>query len=49
LKHHKNKGESSLAFFIRKINRKLFSVGLLNLSRLLPELSIFSIAYKKNE
>ncbi len=49
LKYYKNKEESWLAFFIRKISRKFFSVGLLSLSRLLPEISIFSIAYKKNE
>ena len=49
LKYHKDEGESSLAFFIRRVSRIFFSVGLLSLSRLLPEISIFSIARKIDE
>ena len=49
LKYHKNEDESLLGFFIRKISRKYFSVGLMSLARLLPEISIFSIAHKIDE
>ena len=46
-KYKQQEDESFIGYIIRKIHRKLFTVGLLNLPRLLPELSIFSIAFKK--
>ena len=46
-KSKQQEDESLIGYIIRKIHRKLFTVGLLNLPRLLPELSIFSIAFKK--
>tara|TARA_B100000945_G_scaffold317226_1_gene319637 strand:- start:800 stop:1486 length:687 start_codon:yes stop_codon:yes gene_type:complete len=44
LKYKKQKNESILGYILRKINRKLFLSGLLDLPILLPELSIFSFA-----
>ena len=45
-KYVKDENETSLSFFFRKLHRKLFSNGLLNNQRLLPEMSIHSIGKK---
>ena len=46
LKYSRHPDESLISYLLRKMNRKFFSVGLLNLPRLFPELSIFSISTK---
>ena len=45
-KYVKDENETSLSFFFRRLHRKLFSNGLLNNQRLLPEMSIHSIGKK---
>ena len=45
-KYVKDENETSLSFFFRRLHRKLFSNGLLNNQRLLPEMSIHSIGRK---
>jgi len=45
-KYKQQTDESLMGYYFRKINRKLFFNSLLNLPRLLPELSIFSFAVK---
>ena len=47
-KYKKSFQESSVAFFFRKLIRKLFSSSLLNNQRLLPEMSIHSVGKKEN-
>lgn len=44
----KNKEESSIGFLLRRLHRKYFGGKIFQLSRLLPELTIYSIA-KKNK
>ena len=46
LKYYKEPNESLISFFSRKIIRKYFFSELLNLPRLMPEISIFSFARK---
>jgi len=46
LKYSKEKTETSVAFFLRKLYRKIFHKGLLNNQRLMPEISIHSIGHK---
>ena len=49
LKYQKHYKENYIAFFLRKIIRKLFPDSFLNIFRLLPEISIFSIGLKDNK
>lgn len=42
----KHSDENKIGFFLRRIHRKFFSNGIFNLSRLLPETTIYSIAKK---
>jgi len=46
LKYSKEKNETSVAFFFRKLYRKFFHKGLLNNQRLIPEISVHSIGNK---
>jgi len=46
LKYSKEKTETSVEFFLRKLYRKIFHKGLLNNQRLMPEISIHSIGNK---
>lgn len=45
-RHH---DEGHLAFFLRRVHRKYLSSGIFSASRLLPEISIFSLASKPGE
>jgi hypothetical protein len=45
----RNKEESSLGFLLRRLHRKYFGGRIFQLSRLLPELTIYSIAKKIKE
>jgi SAM-dependent methyltransferase len=42
----KHPDENSMGFFLRRVHRKIFSKGIFNLSRLMPETTIYSIAKK---
>ena len=42
----KHTDESGIGYFLRRLHRKFFSGGIFKLSRLLPEITIYSIAKK---
>ena len=46
LSHQQHDDENPLAFLIRRMHRKYLSKGIFKASRLLPEISIFSLATK---
>ena len=48
-KYERANNESYMEFIIRKIFRRIFVNSMLNIPRLLPEISIFSISRKLNE
>ncbi|MBX7042431.1 MAG: methyltransferase domain-containing protein [Ignavibacteria bacterium] len=46
--YEKSPDESSAGFMLRRIHRKFFSKGIFGVSRLFPETTIYSVAFKNN-
>lgn len=44
--HDRHPDESSAGYFLRRLHRKFFAGGVFSLSRLLPEITIYSVARK---
>lgn len=47
--HEKNADESSAGHLLRRLHRKFFAEGIFNVSRLFPETTIYSVAFKREE